>query len=58
MKLTISVWYKDEDGDFCKRELRNLKPRLYMLGYSFERLLRVSFTVPWMQFLYPRKRYL
>ena len=40
MKLTISVWYKDEDGDFTKRELRNLKPRNYMLGYSFERLLK------------------
>ena len=40
MKLTISVWYKDEDGDFYKRELRNLKPRNYMLGYSFERLLK------------------
>lgn len=39
-KLTISVWYKDEDGDFYKRELRNLKPRSYMLDYSFERLLK------------------
>lgn len=40
MKLTISVWYKDKDGDFAKRELRNLKPRNYMLDYSFERLLK------------------
>ena len=28
MKLTISVWYKDEDGDFAKRELRNLKKNI------------------------------
>ena len=38
-KLTISVWTK-ENENFYKKELRNLKPRYSMLGYSFERLLK------------------
>ena len=38
-KLTISVWTK-ENENFYKKELRNLRPRYAMLGYSFERLLK------------------
>ena len=38
-KLTISVWTK-ENENFYKTELRRLRPRYAMLGYSFERLLK------------------
>lgn len=40
--LKIKVWYKEcesSEESYC-RELRNLKPRRYMCGWDFERLLK------------------
>ena len=39
--IKIKVWYKDESENVSAlRVLRNLKPRRYMLGWDFEKLLK------------------
>ena len=39
--IKIKVWYED-DGKYYSEELRNLKPRRYMCGWSFEQLLKYT----------------
>ena len=39
--IKIKIWYKDESENVSAlRVLRNLKPRRYMLGWDFEKLLK------------------
>lgn len=39
--IKIKVWYKDENEEVSAlRVLKNLKPRRYMLGWDFEKLLK------------------
>jgi hypothetical protein len=39
--LKIKVWYNDREyNEVCVRELRNLRPRRYMCGWSFEQLIK------------------
>ena len=42
--LKIKVWYKNVNGESEYRELRNLKPRSYMCGWKFSKLLDLSFN--------------
>lgn len=39
--LKIKVWYNDREyNELGSRELRNLRPRRYMCGWSFEQLIK------------------
>ena len=37
--LKVVVWYEDE-GEMVNEEVRNLKPRTYMTGWSFEKMIK------------------
>lgn len=37
--LKVVVWY-EEDGEVAREELRYLRPRTYMTGWSFDRMLK------------------
>ena len=38
--LKVEVWYEDENGEVSKECLRYLKPRNYMTGWDFDRMLK------------------
>lgn len=37
--LKVNVYY-EEEGEIIKEEVRNLRPRTYMTGWSFEKMVK------------------
>ena len=40
--LKIKVCYKDENNETNWEEIRHLKPRRYMCGYTFDQILKYA----------------
>lgn len=50
--MRIVIWYDDkENREFnIRKELRGLKPRLYMCGWSFKKMLKyIKEALYWME---------